>query len=468
MRAFLRYALVLLAGAGAALYLLLDGKGTDGRPSIVFIMADDLGYGELGSYGQKLIRTSHLDRMAREGMRFTQFYSASTVCGPAREALMLGRHTGHVRHTNAEHPMRMDDVTVAEVLKAQGYATAMIGKWGLGLSGTNGEPHLHGFDHWFGYLGHLEAHRHYPEHLWRNGERVPYPGNHIDHGDHYSSDVMMDEAEAFIREHHDAPFFLYLPFTLPHADIIVPPRALEEYLGRFPETRFAGSHYSAQPSPNAATAAMITRLDSYVGRLLALLQELNIDERTVVFFTADNGPVSVGGRSFEFFNGAGPLRGAKRDLYEGGIRVPMIARWPGRIPENAVRDTVWSLVDVKATVSEISGAPTPESDGISVVPTLLGEKQDLSARPLYWAWKGRKLVGPVGEPLSWGEPMFVQAVRRGDWKAVRFDRSEGLELYDLSIDAGEQRDVASGYPAVVEDMRAIMEREHLPMPHGDS
>ena len=237
----------LLIGSGVAMHLALDREAAVEPPNIVFIMADDLGYGELGSYGQQSIHTPHLDRMAREGMRFTQFYSASTVCAPAREALMLGRHTGHARHRNTEIPMRAEDVTIAEILKAQGYATAMIGKWGLGTIGTDGEPHLHGFDHWFGYLGHTEAHRHYPTHLWRNGERVPYPDNHIHHGAHYSSDVMMDEAEEFIRGHRDGPFFLYLPLTLPHADIIVPERALAEYAGRFPETPFDGVHYSPSP-----------------------------------------------------------------------------------------------------------------------------------------------------------------------------------------------------------------------------
>ena len=213
---------------------------------------------------------------------------------------------------------------------------------------------------------------------------------------------------------------------------------------------------------------MITLLDGYAGRLLALVAELGIDERTIVFFTSDNGPVSVGGRSFEFFDGTGPLRGAKRDLYEGGIRVPMIARWPGGIPANEVRDTVWSLVDVKATLAEIAGAPAPETDGISVLPTLLGEERRSSERPLYWAWQGRELVGPVGTASGWGKPVFVQAVRLGDWKAVRFDRSDRLELYDLSSDIGEQRDVASRFPAVVEDMRAIMDREHAPLRPGDS
>ena len=442
-------------------------RDVEARPNIIFIMADDLGYGELGSYGQQLIRTPHLDRMAQEGMRFTQFYSASTVCAPAREALMLGRHTGHSRHRNKEHPMRPEQVTIGEMLQSLGYTTGMIGKWGLGAIGSGGEPSAHGFDFWFGYLGHREAHRHYPTHLWRNGDRVVYPDNSISHGEHYSGDVMMEEAEEFIQRHYERPFFLYLPFTLPHADIVVPARALDQYAGRFPETPFPGHHYSAQSMPNAATAAMITLLDAYVGRLLVLLEDLGIDERTIVFFTSDNGPVSVGGRNFEFFEGAGLLRGGKRDLYEGGIRVPMIVRWPGRVPRNEVRDDIWTLTDMKATLSDIAGGAPTETDGVSVLPTLLGKEQNISDRAFYWAWEGRKLIGPVGPASSWGESVFIQAVRLGDWKAVRFNHSENIELYNLIQDIGEQDDSASLFPDVTEQLRDVLDRGHAPLWNDD-
>ena len=445
------------------LYLVFNPKDGEAQPNIIFIMADDLGYGELGSYGQVLISTPHLDRMAEEGMRFTQFYSASTVCAPAREAVMLGLHTGHSRHRNHELPMRPEEVTIAEMLKSLGYTTSMIGKWGLGTVGSGGEPGAHGFDSWFGYLSHREAHRHYPTHLWRNGERVTFRQNNASHGKHYAGDVMMDEAEGFIRRHYERPFFLYLPFTLPHADIIVPDRALNQYAGHFPETPFPGYHYSAQSMPNAATAGMITLLDSYVGRLMALLKELEIDERTIMFFTSDNGPVSVGGRDFEFFDGAGPLRGGKRELYEGGIRVPMIVRWPGTISENEVRDDIWTLTDVKATLSDVAGGETTVTDGISVLPTLLGNKQNISNRVFYWAWEGRPLLGPVGLSSSRGEPVFIQAVRLRNWKAVRFNRSERIELYNLRLDIGETHNLAARYPSVKEKLRRIMDQEHAPL-----
>lgn len=455
--------LLLVVFLAISLHFVLRPEIVRAQPNIIFIMADDLGYGELGSYGQELIRTPHLDRMAHEGMRFTQFYSASTVCAPAREALMLGLHTGHSRHQNREHPMRPEYVTVAETLRSHGYATAMIGKWGLGTLGSGGEPSVHGFDFWFGYLGHKEAHRHYPTHLWRNGEQVVYPQNKESHGKYYSGNVMMDEAEKFIRRNQNGPFFLYLPLTLPHADIVVPEQLLSEYAGRFPEKPFPGYHYSAQPMPNAATAAMITLLDSYAGRLMALLAELEIDEQTVVFFTSDNGPVSVGGRDFEFFDGAGPLRGGKRDLYEGGIRVPMIVRWPGRVPQDQVRDDIWTLTDVKATLSEIAGSVPGDSDGVSVLPTLLGKYQDISRRAFYWAWEGRTLNGPVGLPSSWGEPVFIQAARLGDWKAVRFNRSDHIELYNLRQDISELHDVSSRFPSVKEELQQIMDQEHAPL-----
>lgn len=448
---FLCVAIVLYAGANKERV----------SPNIIFIMADDLGYGELGSYGQTLIDTPNLDRMAREGMRFTQFYSASTVCAPAREALMRGLHTGHTaRHGNAGFPLISESPVVGEILQSQGYATAMIGKWALGEMGSGGEPHYNGFDHWFGYLRQRDVHRHYPEWLLRNGEKVFYPGNHGRHGSVYSSDAMMEEAEEFVRRNRDNAFFLYFPMTLPHADIVVPECALAPYKGRFPETPFGGGHYTAQPTPNAATAAMISLIDEYVGRLLALLQELGIDDRTIVFFTSDNGPVSVGGRDVQFFNGAGPLRGWKRDLYEGGIRVPMIVRWPGRTPEGAVSHLVWSLTDVVPTLAELAGTTVHTTDGVSVAPALTGAPQDLGHRALYWAWQGRPM-GPGGVNDR-GDVHFVQTVRLGDWKAVRLNRSDSVELYDLSEDIGETSDLSGQHPDLVAQMRAIMEREHSP------
>ena len=451
---------ILLAGAGSLWAdSSADREASTRPPNVVYVMADDLGYGELGSYGQRRIRTPHLDRMAEEGIRFTQFYSASTVCAPAREALLLGRHTGHVRRTNSASPLDSSAITIAEVLRARGYATAMIGKWSLGGGAQNEHPSAHGFDHWFGFLDQTRAHRHYPRYLWRNGEKIFFE-NHDSHGETYAPDVMMEEAHAFIRHHRRGPFFVYLALTLPHADIIVPQRFLREYLGRFPETPFQGSHYSSQPTPNAATAAMISLIDTYMGRLLGLLKELDLDRSTAVFFTSDNGPVSVGGRDFEFFEGAGPLRGHKRDLYEGGIRVPMIARWPGRFPSSTVSDQVWGAVDVLPTLAKMAGHPPLSGvDGVSVLPTLEGREQDLSNRPLYWAWEGRELRDAVGTASAWGEKVFAQAVRLGNWKGVRFNGTDSLELYDLASDIGEGNDVSKLHPKVVRRLLGIMERE---------
>lgn len=423
------------------------------RPNIVFVMADDLGYGELGCYGQEQIRTPHLDRMAAEGMRFTQVYSGSTVCAPTRSSLMTGRHTGHTRvRGNKRVPLKPGDVTVAEVLHEAGYATSCIGKWGIGEPGTTGVPNKQGFDHFFGFLNQRHAHRHYPEFLWRNDEKVEYPENRGDGRGTYAHDAMTKEAFRFIRRQQDGPFFLYLAYTIPHAEILVPEDSLQEYHGRFPEEPFGGGHYAAQPQPNAALAGMITRMDHDMGRLFALLKELSLDENTVVFFTSDNGPVSVGGRDAAFFDANGPLRGRKRDLYDGGIRVPMLVRWPGRIPAGVVSDAIWAHWDALPTFADLAGVDPPENiDGVSVVPTLLGETQpELDERFLYWEFHRRG---------------FHQAVRQGRWKAIRHGLGEPLELYDLSVAVSESENVAADHPGVVQRIEEYLQTARTESPY---
>lgn len=418
------------------------------RPNIIFIQADDLGYGDLSCYGQQKFRTPNIDRLAAEGTRFTQYYAGSTVCAPSRAALMTGLHTGHARiRGNGDVPLRPEDKTVVEVLKFAGYRTAVIGKWGLGTAATTGRPDKKGFDESFGYLDHTHAHRQYTDHLWKNGEVFP-----VNLEKDYANDLFAQAALDFIGRNSQQPFFLYLAFTVPHAELRVPEDSLKEYRGKFPETPFVNAKadaipatkpsperqpsigYRSQPTPHAAFAAMITRMDLHVGQVLARLKELGIDENTIVFFTSDNGPHKEGGGDPDFFDSNGPLRGIKRDMYEGGIRVPMIVRWPGKVKPGQTSDQVWAHWDFMPTAVELAGAKAPSNiDGISMVNALTGRRQK-NHEFLYWEFFERG---------------FEQAVRMGNWKAVRHTPDKPLELYNLKSDLGEKANVAAQHPDVV-------------------
>ncbi len=408
-----------------------------GRPNIIFILADDLGYGDLGCYGQRTLRTPCLDRMAAEGMRFTDAYSGSTVCAPSRCALMTGLHTGHCRvRGNALVPLLPEDVTVAELLKGAGYATGIVGKWGLGEPDTTGIPNRQGFDHWFGYLNQAHAHNYYPEYLWRNEEKVELTGNLNGARAEYSHDLFTQEALEFVHVHAQEPFFLYLAYTIPHAN-----NELGRETGDGMEVPTDGPYADRDwPQPQKSHAAMITRMDRDIGTLFSLLGELGIDQDTIVFFTSDNGPHKEGGADPAFFHSSGPLRGFKRDLYEGGIRVPMLVRWPGMI-QSGVSDLPCAFWDFLPTACQIGGATPPEGlDGQSVVPSLFGRPQERRA-PLYWEFHERG---------------FEQAVRHGQWKAVRHGIGKPLELYDLATDLGETRNVATDQPAVVAEIEECL------------
>jgi arylsulfatase A-like enzyme len=408
------------------------------RPNIIFIQADDLGYGDLSCYGQRKFRTPNIDRLAAEGMRFTQYYAGSTVCAPSRSALMTGQHTGHTRiRGNARHPLLPEDVTVAEALKSAAYKTALIGKWGLGEAGTTGVPNRQGFDYFFGYLNQRHAHNYYPTFLWRNEKRIDLRNlvpdedaegsgvstNRVD----YAHDLMAEEALKFIEGNGGGPFFIYLAFTIPHANNEAKNKGMEvPDLGEFASEDW--------PDQEKAKAAMITRLDRDVGRLMALLKKLGIDDNTLVFFTSDNGPHREGGADPDFFDSNGPLRGIKRDLYEGGIRVPMIARWPKRIKAGAKSDQVWAHWDLLPTLAEVAGVKPPaDIDGVSMFNALRGRRQR-DHEFLYWEFHERG---------------FSQAARMGDWKAVRKSPDSPLELYDLKNDLGEQNDGAAKHPEIV-------------------
>jgi arylsulfatase A len=443
---------LLLAGVALAVMMACSGGSTTPAseaparaPNVIYVMADDLGWADLGSYGQTHIATPRLDRMAAEGTRFTQYYAGSTVCAPSRATLMLGQHTGHAWiRGNGEFPIRPEDVTVAEVLKEAGYATGVVGKWGLGVEDTEGRPDLQGFDFSYGILHHVFAHRQYAGHLWRNGERVEVSR------DEFVNDLFTAEALDFIRRHQEEPFFLYLAYTSPHAELRVPEGSAAPYRGRFEETPYANekadadwpradprkwSGYRSQPEPRATYAGMVSRIDGDVGRVLDLLAELDLDDDTVVFFTSDNGPHQEGGHDPHFFPSAEPLRGIKRDMYEGGIRVPMIVRAPGRVPAGRTSDAVWAHWDVLPTLADLAGASSPAGvDGVSVLAALEGEAVSPERPPLYWEFHERG---------------FEQAVRTGRWKAVRHGVGQTLELYDLETDLSEANDVAAGNPEVV-------------------
>lgn len=419
------------------------------RPSILFILADDLGYGDLGCYGQVKIKTPNIDKLAAEGMRFTDFYAGSTVCAPSRAALMTGKHTGHVRiRGNARISLQAEDLTMAEMLKKDGFRTGAIGKWGLGDRGTPGVPARKGFDEWFGYLDQVAAHDYYPTHLDRSGEGhdgvFEMRENFSGQKGQYSNDYFTYAASNFCRVNvpdrfnQYRPFFLYLPYTIPHAN-----DELGQKTGNGMEVP-SDAPYTDEPWPQVEKnkAAMITRLDTYVGELMDVLKRYKEDANTIVIFTSDNGPHKEGGVNPKFFASGGPLRGIKRDLYEGGIRVPLIVWWPGRIKAGSVCETPFAFWDFLPTFAEVySITPPKDIDGISFLPSLLGQTQTNRHDFLYWEFH---------------ESGFKQAVRSGDWKAVRFGVDGPLELYNLKTDPGEKTDVADQNPEVVSKIEAYL------------
>lgn len=433
-------------------------------PNVVLIMADDLGYAELGSYGQTKIRTPALDQMAKAGLRFTQFYAGNPVCATSRCVLMTGLHSGHaaVRDNRevkpeGQFPLPAAAITIAELLQGQGYKTGAIGKWGLGPPGSVGDPNQQGFDLFYGYNCQRHAHNHYPSYLWRNQEKITLDGNSAGlTGKQHTHDLFEAEALKFIEQYRAQPFFLYLPFTIPHVALQVPEDSLQEYAGKLADAPYDGKQgYLPHPTPHAAYAAMVTRLDRSVGRILAKLKDLQLDEQTLVLFTSDNGPTHgrVGGADSEFFHSAGELRGLKGSVYEGGLRVPLIARWPGKIKAEQTSSLPCAAYDLLATLAEVASVKSPPpTDGISLLPTLLGQGEQRQHEFLYWEFPG------------YGGQ---QAVRMGDWKGVRqklAQKRTQIELYNLKDDVSETHDVADKHPEVLKQIGAILAREHIPSP----
>lgn len=413
-------------------------------PNILLIVADDLGYGDLGSYGQLEIQTPNLDRLASEGVRFTNFYAGSTVCAPSRAALMTGQHTGHAPiRGNSRQPLPDSSVTMAETLREAGYHTGLIGKWGLGELGSEGEPNRQGFDYFFGYLNQRHAHNYYPEFLIRNQQRypldnvVPEPKDADGSGVattrlDYSHDLFTDEALMFLDESGDKPFFLELAYTIPHANNEAGNLGMEvPDLGIYADKLW--------PRAAKAHAAMISRMDSDIGRLMARLAEKGIADDTLVLFTSDNGPHREGGNDPESNNSNGPLRGIKRDLYEGGIRVPLIVRWPRHAPPATATDRVGAFWDLLPTFAEIAEvAPSDDWDGQSLLTAFNGQSIASENRTLYWEFH-------EGQASK-------QAVRMGQWKGIRLTPSAKLEVYDLANDLGETLNLADAFPDVTAKM----------------
>ncbi len=443
----LRYTLLLACCVGT---LTASAQSPD-RPNILFIMADDLGYADLGSYGQSVIRTPNLDRLAEAGTRFTQVYAGSPVCAPSRSVLLTGQHTGHttVRGNNGvggvvglggaagRIPLLASDTTIAEVLRSAGYSTGMVGKWGLGEPATPGLPSEQGFDYFYGFLNQRRAHTYFPDYVWKNRERIDLQGNADGGKQTYVQDLFLKESLAFINDHSEAPFFLYLPYTLPHDAYEI------DELGRFADS----THWTQD---ERVYGAMVERLDRDVGLILDRLEVKGLTDNTLVFFCSDNGAAQ---RWEGRFDSSGPLRGQKRDLYEGGIRTAMIVRYPGHVPEGKVNDSPWTFADVVPTLAAVANTKPPERiDGTNVWPLISGTGGGGVAldRVLYWEFHERG---------------YQQAIRRGRYKAVRLAPDEAWKLYDLEADPGEQTDLADELPQRTTEMATLAAEQHRPSPY---
>lgn len=471
----LTFSVVALAALLLAMPVVLRAADASpqARPNIIFVLADDLGIGDLGAYGQQKIRTPNIDRIAAEGMRFTGFYSGHAVCAPSRCTLMTGQHTGHsVVRSNAQRspndegqvPMPQGTVTTPQLLKKAGYATAIVGKWGLGMPEDKSSPLDFGFDHHYGYLCQGVAHTYYPPYLWRDNAKETLDGNPAydpsmrgaipPGGKSYSADLIGNDGLGWVRAHKDKPFFLYFASTVPHLSLQVPDDSLVEYKGKWDETPFRNTkHYANHETPRAAYAAMITRFDRDVGRLLDLLKELKLDENTLVFFSSDNGAVfPLSGTDPVFFGSTGGLRGYKQDLYEGGIRTPFLARWPGHVKAGSTSDLMGAFWDMLPTFCELTGVTPPaDIDGISILPTLLGQPGQKSHDHLYWEYH------------SAGS---AQAVRFGEWKAIRNGVKKAPdstpELFNLKTDPAEKTNVAAEHPDIAAKASLLMKSARTP------
>jgi len=450
-------------------------KDIDKKTNIIFILADDLGYGDLGFLGQEYIETPNIDRLAKEGMFFTNHYSGATVCAPSRSAFLTGLHTGHTPirgnlsvEPEGQYPVPDSIATVAKVLESVGYKTGAFGKWGLGFVGSTGDPNTQGFGQFYGYNCQSLAHRYYPAHLWDNEEKVMLDGNGWVEKTTYAPDLIQEQTISFIENNKDNPFFLFMPIVLPHAELAAPDDEIfKKYRSKFgdeqPYPARKGSEYGpdmnigayqSHPYPHAAFAAMVERIDVYVGEVVDKLEELDLAENTLIIFASDNGAHQEGGADPDFFDSNGPYRGHKRDLYEGGVRTPMIAWWPGKIKAGTESNHISAFWDLLPTFAEVAGATVPNNiDGISFLPAMLSQKDQQQHEYLYWEFH---------------EQGGKQAVRQGKWKAVKLQvfgsEDPRLELYDLSVDVGEENNIAAENPEKLRELEGLMNSAHTPNP----
>ena len=439
------------------------------KPNIIYILADDLGYGDVSCLGQTHFQTPNIDRLATEGMIFTQHYAGCTVCSPSRSVLMTGQHTGHTpirgnkRDEFGNWPMAANALTVAEILKENGYSTGAFGKWGLGYPGSEGDPNKQGFDEFFGYNDQTLAHNYYPYFLNHNQDTVWLEGNAGNGQGTYAPIPIHKQALKFMEDNKNKPFFMYYPSVIPHAELFAPEEYMEKYRGKFlPENEYEGADegapryktggYGSQPESHAAFAAMINLLDDQVGEIMAKVKELGIEENTIIMFSSDNGPHLEGGADPDYFNSNGPFQGYKRDLYEGGIHMPMFVRWPSKVEPGSKTEHISAFWDFLPTVTDIIGVPTPENiDGISFLPSLLGKDNQQQHDYLYWEFH---------------EKNGRLAIRQGDWKLIRYDvyspEKTTTELYNLASDTGEENNVAEENPEISEKLLKLMESARTP------
>lgn len=479
MTYFKKHISIVLSGLSLGLTLFGCGPSSSektnspSKPNVIYILADDLGYGDLGCYGQQYIKTPNIDRLASKGVKLNFHYSGSTVCAPSRSSLLTGLHTGHTPirgnkeyFPEGQEPMPDTLLTTAKFFKSKGYVTGAFGKWGLGFIGTTGDATNQGFDEFYGYNCQREAHRYYPDHLWHNQEKVMLPGNDLTNTVTYAQDVIHEKALEFLETNKDSSFYLFLPYVGPHAEIIAPEDSILSYYqevfkdnpgepyvaskgGDYGPNMVIGK-YCSQPEPRAHFAAMVTRIDEYVGQVMDKLDELGLTENTLVIFTSDNGPHQEGGADPDFFNSSSGLRGYKRDLYEGGVRVPFIAHLPGQIPEGIESNTLSAFWDMNATYADLLGSSlNVKTDGISILPTLMGQPQKEARDVLYWEFHERG---------------GRQAIRKGDYKLVKLNvklpKKTKVELYNIANDPAEQNDLSDTMPEMVATLSALIDQQH--------
>ncbi|MCG8699340.1 MAG: arylsulfatase [Bacteroidales bacterium] len=435
------------------------------RPNIIYILADDLGYGDVGYNGQNKFRTPNIDKLASEGMVFTQHYSGSTVCAPSRSALLTGQHTGHtpVRgnkevQPEGQYPIPDSVYVLTEMLKDANYTTAVFGKWGLGYPGSEGDPNNQGIDEFYGYNCQRLAHHYYPYYLWHNQKKEILEGNIGKEQNNYAPHLIHEKALEFIKQNKDSEFFMFYASPLPHAELLLPQENIDEFKGKFlPEKIYNGTDegdeyrkgpYGSQENSHAAFAAMVTLLDKQVGEIVSVLDSLGIADNTLIIFTSDNGPHQEGGADPDYFNSNGKYRGYKRDVYEGGIHVPMIAKWPGKIKPGSSTGHISAFWDVMPTIADVLDVSIDKNiDGISFLPTLLGNDNQKQHDYLYWEFheKGGRI-----------------AIRKGKWKGVRYNVLENpnapIELYDLSVDPGEVINIADEHPEITKELANLMKK----------